>query len=166
MNESVLNLALAAAAKNELEKRGARVLLTRTDDSDITLEQRKTYARNQNADLFVSIHCNASVNTSKLGTAVYYYRPFSKPLAGAIYEKMLALFQNDFYAAEPSKRSDCAVGTIYNPFSVTRLEECPSVLVETAFITNENECRLLLDSSNRDKIAAAIADGIESYLSQ
>ncbi len=166
VNESVLNLALAAAAKNELEKRGARVLLTRTDNSDITLEQRKAYARNQNADLFVSIHCNASVNTSKLGTAVYYYRPFSKPLAGAIYEKMLALFRNDFYAAEPSKRSDCAVGTIYNPFSVTRLEECPSVLVETAFITNENECRLLLDSSNRDKIAAAIADGIESYLAQ
>lgn len=166
VNESVLNLALAAATKNELEKRGARVLLTRTDNSDISLEQRKAYARSQNADLFVSIHCNASVNTSKLGTAVYYYRPFSQPLASAIYEKMLALFQNDFYAAEPSKRSACAVGTIYNPFSVTRLEECPSVLVETAFVTNETECRLLLDSANRDKIASAIADGIESYLAR
>lgn len=164
VNESVLNFALAVATKNELEKRGARVLLTRTDDSDITLEERKAYARGQNADLFVSLHCNASVNTSKIGTAVYYYRPFSMPLAKAIYEKMLALFQNDFYSSDSARRSSCGLGTMYNPFSVTRLEECPSVLVETAFITNENECRLLLDSGNRDKIAAAIASGIESYL--
>lgn len=163
VNESVLNFALSAATKNELEKRGAKVLLTRFDDADVTLEERKAYARAQNADLFVSIHCNASVNTSKFGTAVYYYRPFSMPLAKAIYEKTAALFANDFYSSDPSKRSSCGLGAMYNPFSVTRLEECPSVLVETAFITNETECRLLLDSVNRDKIAAAIADGIESY---
>ncbi len=164
--ESRLNFALAVATKNELEKRGANVLMTRTDDTDITLEERKTYARQNGADLFVSIHCNASVNTSKFGTAVYYYRPFSQPLASAIYEKMRALFQNDFYASSGEKGSSCALGTIYNPFSVTRLEECPSVLVETAFITNETECRLLLDEANRSKIAAAIGDGIESFLSR
>jgi len=163
--ESRMNFALAVATKNELEKRGAKVLMTRTGDSDITLEERKTFARQNNAELFVSIHCNASVNTSKYGTSVYYYRPFSQPLANAIYEKMRSLFQNDFYASNSERRSACAIGTLYNPFSVTRLEECPSVLVETAFITNETECRLLLDSGNRDKIAAAISDGIESYLS-
>ena len=164
--ESRMNFALAVATKNELEKRGAKVLMTRTDDSDITLEERKTFARKNNAELFVSIHCNASVNTSKYGTSVYYYRPFSQPLASAIYEKMNALFQNDFYASNSEKRASCGIGTLYNPFSVTRLEECPSVLVETAFITNETECRLLLDAGNRDKIAAAISDGIESYLSR
>ncbi len=164
--ESRMNFALAVATKNELEKRGARVLMTRTGDNDITLEERKTYARRNNAELFVSIHCNASVNTSKYGTSVYYYRPFSQPLANAIYEKMKSLFQNDFYASNSERRSSCAIGTLYNPFSVTRLEECPSVLIETAFITNETECRLLLDSGNRDKIAAAISDGIESYLSR
>lgn len=162
--ESRINLALAAETKAALEKRGATVLLTRTDDTDVTLEERKAYARNNGADLFVSIHCNGSVNASKLGTSVYYYRPFSQPLASAVYEKMLALFQNDFYASDAAKRSACAVGTLYNPFSVTRLEECPSILVETAFVTNDNECRLLLDGANREKIAEAIASGIESYL--
>lgn len=163
--ESQMNFALSVATKNELEKRGARVLLTRTGDSDITLEERKTYARNNIADLFLSIHCNASVNTSKFGTSVYYYRPFSQPLASSVYEKMAALFRNDFYASDSDKASSCALGTIYNPFSVTRLEECPSVLIETAFITNETECRLMLEASNREKIAKAISDGIESYLS-
>ena len=160
-----MNFALSVATKNELEKRGARVLLTRTGDSDITLEERKAYARNNNADLFLSIHCNASVNTSKFGTSVYYYRPFSQPLASSVYEKMAALFRNDFYASDSDKASSCALGTIYNPFSVTRLEECPSVLIETAFITNETECRLMLEASNREKIARAISDGIENYLS-
>lgn len=166
VNESQVNFALAVALKNELESRGAKVLLTRADDRDVTLEERKNFARKNNADLFISVHCNASVNTSRFGTAAYYFRPMSEPLAEAIYEKMYSLFKTDFYSSDGEKGTASGVGTIFNPFSVTRLEECPSVLVETAFITNENECRLLLDASNRAKIAAAISDGVEEYLSR
>lgn len=166
VNESQVNFALAVALKNELESRGAKVLLTRSDDRDVTLEERKAFARKNDADLFISVHCNASVNTSRFGTAAYYFRPMSEPLAEAIYEKMCSLFKTDFYSSDSEKARSSGVGTIFNPFSVTRLEECPSVLIETAFITNENECRLLLDASNRAKIAAAISDGVEEYLSR
>ena len=165
VNESQLNFALAVAIKNELEQRGATVYLTRTGDTDITLEERKTFARVNDADLFISVHCNASVNTSRNGTAVYYFRPFSQPLASAVYQRMKSLFQNDFYAGTAAAQ-DIGIGTIFHPFSVTRLEECPSILIETGFITNEEECRLLLDSANREKIAAAVAGGVEEYIAR
>lgn len=165
VNESQLNFALAVAIKNELERRGATVYLTRTGDTDITLEERKAFSRVNDADIFLSVHCNASVNTSKRGTAVYYFRPFSEPLAGSIYQRMKSLFQNDFYAGT-TLAQEIGIGTIFHPFSVTRLEECPSVLIETGFITNEEECRILLDSANREKIAAAVAGGVEEYIAR
>ena len=165
VNEAQLNFALAVAIKNELERRGATVYLTRTGDNDITLEERKTFARVNDADIFISVHCNASVNTSKKGTTVYYFRPFSEPLSNAIYQRMKSLFENDFYAGT-SLAQYIGIGSIFNPFSVTRLEECPSVLIETGFITNEEECRLLLEASNREKIAAAVAGGVEEYIAR
>ncbi len=165
LNESQLNFALSVAIKNELERRGATVYLTRTGDNDITLEERKTFARLNNADVFISVHCNGSVNTSKRGTSVYYFRPFSEPLADAIYQRMKSLFQNDFCAGTQASEN-IGLGNIFHPFSVTRLEECPSVLIETGFITNEEECRLLLDSANREKIAAAVAGGVEEYIAR
>ena len=163
VKESQLNFALAVAAKNELERRGAVVYLTRYDDTYYTLEERKAYARAVNPDLFLSIHCNAAENPERHGTAVYYYRPMSQPLANSIYTQLLSVFQNQFYAGS-AKAASSAEGQIFHPFSVTRLEECPSVLIETGFITNNEECMLLLNANNRDKVAAAIANGIEAYL--
>ena len=86
----------------------------------------------------------------------------SFPLASALYEKLLSVFQNSFYAGS-SKRSGAGEGVIFHPFSVTRLEECPSVLIETGFITNNEECMLLLDAANRDKLAEAVAAGLQQY---
>ena len=162
VQESQLNFALAVAVKNALERRGATVWFTRTSDIYMSLEERKAAARSINPDVFMSIHCNAAENPARYGTAVYYYRPMSFPLASALYGKLLAVFQNSFYAGS-AKRSDAGEGVIFHPFSVTRLEECPSVLIETGFITNNDECMLLLDAANRDKLAEAVAAGLEQY---
>lgn len=160
VKESQINFAVSVALKNELEKRGATVYLTRADDSDITLEERKSFARQCNPDLFISVHGNASVDSSRFGTAVYYFRPMSEPLSKSVFTRLYNLYAS-VYGSDYSR---AATGSIYHPFSVTRLEECPSILIETGFVTNERECRLLLDAGNRDKIAGAIADGISDYL--
>ena len=160
--ESQVNFALAVAIKNELERRGATVWFTRTDDVRLTLEERKAIARSVQPDVFLSVHCNAAENPERYGTAVYYYRPMSFPLANALNTQLSALFRNTFYAGT-QKSASVGQGAVFHPFSVTRLEECPSVLIETAFITNNDDCLLLLDAANRDKIAAAVAAGLEAY---
>ena len=162
VQESQLNFALAVAVKNALERRGATVWFTRTSDVYLSLEERKAIARAALPDVFLSIHCNAAENKARYGTGVYYYRPMSFPLANALYTQLLSLFKNGFYAGT-AKAADPGEGVIFHPFSVTRLEECPSVLIETGFITNDEECRLLLNASNRDRVAEAIAAGLEQY---
>ncbi len=162
VHESQVNFALAVAIKNALERRGATVWFTRTSDVYLSLEERKTFARSLNPDVFLSIHCNAADNTSRFGTAVYYYRPMSFPLASALNQQLSSLFKNTFYAGT-SKSGNVGAGAVFHPFSVTRLEECPSVLIETAFITNYDDCVMLLNADNRDKIAEAVAAGLEAY---
>ena len=162
VHESQVNFALAVAVKNALERRGAVVWFTRTGDVYLSLEERKAFARSVQPDVFLSVHCNAAENPARYGTAVYYYRPMSFPLASALNGRLSALFRNTFYAGT-SKSSNVGAGAVFHPFSVTRLEECPSVLIETAFLSNNGDCLLLLDANNRDKIAEAVAAGLEDY---
>lgn len=160
--ESNVNYALAYYTKLALEKRGATVYLTRGGNTSVSLEERKAMVRSLKPDFFLSIHCNGSTDKSKIGTAVYYYKPFSFSLAQNIYNNLLSVFRNSLYAGQSSLYGSLADGTAYYPFSVTRLEDCPSVLIETGFITNDNECMKLIDSGNQQLLAEAIAKGVES----
>lgn len=162
--ESTVNYALAYYTKLALEKRGATVYLTRGGNTGLSLEDRKAIVRSVKPDFFLSIHCNASTNKSKIGTAVYYYKPFSFNLAQNIYNNLLSCFKNNLYAGQSSVYGSLAGGTLYYPFSVTRLEDCPSVLIETGFVTNDAECMKLIDSGNQQLLAEAIAKGVEQSI--
>ena len=75
------------------------------------------------------------------------------------------MFRNNLYYGQSDLYDVIADGTLYYPFSVARIEDCPSVLIETGYITNDNECMKLIDASNQQKLAAAIANGIEQSMS-
>ena len=162
--ESNVNYALAYYTKLALEAKGATVYMTRGGDTAVDLEERKTMVRSLKPDLFVSIHCNGNNDKSKIGTSVYYYKPFSYKLANSIYNQLLAVFKNNLYYGQSDIYDSLADGTAYYPFSVARLEDCPSVLVETGYITNDNECLKLIDVNDQQKLANAIAVGIEQAL--
>lgn len=162
--ESNVNYALAYYTKISLESKGATVYLTRSGDVSVSLEQRKEYIRGLKPDLFVSVHCNASPKSEKIGTAVYYYKPFSFNLAENIYNNLLSVFRNNLYYGQSSLFGEIADGTMYYPFSVIRVEDCPAVLVETGYMTNDNECYKLISSENQRLLAAAIASGIEKTI--
>ncbi|MBO7319114.1 MAG: N-acetylmuramoyl-L-alanine amidase, partial [Clostridia bacterium] len=162
--ESNVNYALAYYTKLALEAKGATVYMTRGGDSTVELEERKAMVRSLKPDLFVSIHCNGSTDKSKIGTSVYYYKPFSYKLASSIYNQLLSEFKNNLYYGQSNLYDSLADGTAYYPFSVARLEDCPSVLVETGYITNDSECMKLIDAGNQQKLANAIANGIEQSL--
>jgi N-acetylmuramoyl-L-alanine amidase len=162
--ESNVNYALAYYTKVALEAKGATVYMTRGGDSTVELEERKSMVRSLKPDLFISIHCNGSTDKNRIGTSVYYYKPFSYKLANNIYDQLLNVFRNNLYYAQSSLYDDIADGTVYYPFSVARLEDCPAVLIETGYITNDNECLKLIDASNQQRLANAIAAGIEGSL--
>lgn len=162
--ESNVNYALAYYTKLALESKGATVYMTRGSDANVELEDRKSMVRSLKPDLFVSIHCNGNTDKNKIGTSVYYYKPFSYKLANSIYNQLLSVFKNNLYYGQSNLYDDISDGTVYYPFSVARLEDCPSVLIETGYITNDSECLKLIDSSNQQRLANAIATGIESSL--
>lgn len=114
-----------------------------------------TDASNQfNADLFVSIHCNSAANTAAKGTETYCYS------LGGAGEKLARCIQ---------KQIVNSLGTVDRGiktagFYVLKYTDCPAVLVETAFINNLDDEKLLADPKQRDEFARAIARGITDSL--
>ncbi|MGN0468692.1 MAG: N-acetylmuramoyl-L-alanine amidase [Acutalibacteraceae bacterium] len=164
VTESAVNLAEAYAVKAELEKRGAVVYLTRTQDTKLSLEERKSMVYSLMPDAFISIHSDASDDSdSASGTSSFYFRPMSKALSDEIHNEIVSVYKNDIYLSNSEYQSKIDRGSKFHPFSVARVEDCPSVLVEIGFMTNDTECAVLSDASNRQKIAVAIANGIEKF---
>lgn len=164
VRESDINLAVAYAARDALRAKGATVYLTRQGNETLSLDERKNIAQNVEPDLFVSIHSNGSENKKAIGTAVYYYKGFSQPLASNIYGEMIKVFKNSLYYGQQELYDDLSDGSMYYPFAVARLEDCPSVLIETGFVTNDNECYKLIQPSTHQLFGQAIASGIEKTL--
>lgn len=76
LKEKDVNLKIAKELKSQIEQNGSkigitRVHLTRNDDRFIPLEERTAIAKKLNADLFVSIHCNAAKNSNAYGIETY-----------------------------------------------------------------------------------------------
>jgi N-acetylmuramoyl-L-alanine amidase len=107
------------------------------------------------ADLFVSIHCNAAINADAKGTETFCYQTGGKS------EKLAACIQNQIISSLGTVDRGVKTGNLY----VLRLTDCPAVLVETAFISNIDDEKLLADDTIRDQFAAAIARGVTDYLS-
>ncbi len=164
VKEKDVNYAIAYYTKLALEKKGATVYLTRGGDDTLSLEERKVIARSLKPDLFIAIHNNGSEYPERIGTSTYYYKPFSQPLAKNIYDCLLATYKNNIYAGRSDLFSEIADGVIYYPFSVTRIEDCPSVLLEVGYMTNDSECYELIQTENQILFGNAIAEGVERTL--
>ena len=155
--EKDANLRLAKAVRDELRKRGYKVVMTREDDTFVELYDRPKVAHKANADLFVSIHHNAPGYASNPFTirsqSVYAWNALGERLAKAINGRMAA--------ADPMLAND---GVLHANFAVTRNPEIPSCLIEADFITHPDGESAAWDFSRRPAIAAAIADGIADWV--
>jgi len=143
-----------------LQAQGWQVELTRTTDRDVTyagspdlmeLQARADVANRMGADIFVSIHCNASISPAVRGSSIYWYKSQDRPLAECL----------DLLDASLGFEQD---GLIQNNFAVLRLTSMPAVLVETAFLTNPVEGRLLANPKIRQGIAERLAQGLGEYM--
>lgn len=163
LHEKTITIALAKIIKQRLEVEGATVIMTRTQDVYMPREQRAAFAKTKNPDLFVSVHCDGSKSSKLSGTHTFYYRSYSKPLADAIHKELVATYREKIY--EPGTVPWNAVdrGVKFKPFNVTRIEECPSVLIEFGFLTNAYDCNVLINPYYQDILATAAANGIKQY---
>lgn len=144
-------LDIAKRLKTYLQGMGAKVLMTRDDDTFISLEGRVAFANSHKADIFFSVHLN-SYTSSSAGSETYYYTPQSKNLA---YEVQKTL---DAASGLPNR------GVKSARFYVIRHTTMPSVLTESCFISNPQEEALVMQPSYRDKLARGMAQGIANYV--
>lgn len=153
--ESMVNLKVALKLRELLEKEGARVILTREkeqDEKSPTLEKRIENANKSGADLFISIHQNASINQEANGSEVYYFNDNSSPLAELILESLHA------------KIGLTSRGVKKRGFAVTKeITTMPSILVECAFISNPAEEKLLGSDNFLNLIAEGLLSGIKKF---
>lgn len=147
LHEKDINLLIAQELVEELEERGATVLLLESTGKDP--QARKEMAEKLEADYFISIHCNSSTNKKATGTEVYYFHAFNKGLAASIAKNV---------SASLGTTNRGAKGSYYH---VTLSSQMRSVLVETGFISNKTECSKLVQEEYQKKIASAIADSLE-----
>ncbi len=160
IKEQEANLDIAKYVTQMLEAEGANVVRLKTESQTYVTEYRASDSRQYNPDMFVSIHCNAAGKTAKGGEA-YYFTPFSQPLAKYISEELGEVLTQVHGSSEGTNR-----GEKYNYFFVTQQQDFPSVLVETAFVTNYDEAMALANSKYQKKFAQAIVNGISRYFTR
>lgn len=152
----VLQITLKAGAI--LKEHGVDVVYTREKDlpntQKLLLDKRTHIANKANADLFVSIHANAASDSSANGQETYCYKTGTKAAS------LAHSIQKEIAAASGLKDRGVKTANYY----VLLHTDMPAALVETAFISNPNEEKLLKDSAWQQKMAAAIAKGILAHL--
>lgn len=154
LQEKDINLSVARKVAALLEQRGIGVILTRSQDRFIELEERAAIANRHNADLFVSIHSDSAPNRSVGGFTVYVARgasPDSRQAAQAILRSMSTTGSDSHGIREADYR--VLVNTT-----------CPAVLVELGYLSNAADARRLQDNGFQNRLAQAITDGILTCL--
>ncbi|SIQ20451.1 N-acetylmuramoyl-L-alanine amidase family protein [Maribacter ulvicola] len=139
---------------NELD-----IYLTRYTDTLISLSDRSRLAKRLNADVFVSLHCNASQNSSR-GIEVYVHNSENPNNKTAI------AFGVSILTESTQKLGFEKRGVKVANFQVLRetILHCPSVLVEMGFMTNTDEADYFLEAKNIKAMALAVLIGITNYL--
>ena len=184
---------LAKKIKSEL---GLEVILTRNSDRFLSLEERTAFANTKSADLFISIHTNASRDPRAYGLETYFLNLAtdeeairvaamenatstknisdlqkilfdlmqnakineSSRLAAYVQSAMVGHLRNKRYSRVKSK------GVKQAPFYVLLGAQMPSILIETAFISNPRECKRLILPKYQDRLAEGIVKGIRNYI--
>jgi N-acetylmuramoyl-L-alanine amidase len=187
INEKTMALDTARRLQKVLQADGYRVLLTRSDDRQLgpdkvsDLLRRDEIANKAGADLFISLHYNAVESGANrvTGVEVYTLTPQNQ------YSTSDPEHEDDRGAAEANtgNRNDhwntvlgyqvhrnmidelraSDRGLKRARWAVLRHVECPAILVESGFLSNDAEARRIATPAYRQKIAEAIADGVQAY---
>lgn len=172
--EKDVNLIVSKKLEAHLEQKGYQVVMTRTEDvaldnldhSGKSRHQRDLNARvhiinGSNAQLFLSIHVNCNLKRPATNGAIVFFSDTfeeNKVLAYDIQRSLNAIAVNGVQRTAHDPQSA--------KYFLLRYSKIPGVIVETGFISNNVERKLLTSDDFRDQLASSIADGVERYLKQ
>ena len=167
--EEWINLRVALTLKKMLESKGAKVLMTRKADDNVELAKRAELAISNKADLFISIHHNATADRNVNFPIVYFHGAASENGASVQAAELLAvelkkqLFNNkghisvvSDYTIFPQK----GASVLRNSYGI------PALLAEASFFSNVDEEKRLKNDAYNAKEATAFLHAIELYFSQ
>lgn len=162
LHEEDVTLSVGKLLAAKLKAAGHDVVLTRTTDKKVKNSARVKVANDANVDAFVAVHFNAAVTERAHGHEVIYC-PNSKEgrrLAQEIHDAVVA----ELDVKPRGVKTDTATGR--GPFTVLRKTKAPAVIVEVAFITNEEDRTKVDEATEHDAIAAAIVRGILAWFGE
>ena len=142
--------------QTELQNRGAKVVMTRNDDSDVDLAARIAKINQEEPTLSISIHYNAlpddgdAINT--VGVGAFWYNAQAEDFAK---------FINTYIANKLNRRN---YGVYWNNLALARPTIAPSVLLELGFMINPVEFEWIIDPQQQKLLATTLADGITEWI--
>jgi N-acetylmuramoyl-L-alanine amidase len=193
--EKTVTLAVARRVKSALEARlGARVLLTREDDRTVPLDERAAFANNNKADVFVSLHANASLRRTASGAEVFFLsldradeearrvaeaEGVAMPVFGGGTREIdvilweMAQTRHLAQSAELAKALESQLRSVV-PMSPRPIQQAPlrvlvganmpAVLVELGYVTNAEQETALASPPFQTRLAQAITEAVARFL--
>ncbi|MCK8817129.1 N-acetylmuramoyl-L-alanine amidase family protein [Natroniella sulfidigena] len=157
LKEKEVALDIATRVDDLLYQAGINTLMTRRDDSFISLAQRAEIANRFDADLFVSIHSNASYNSWANGLETYAHWDASQDNWALAWYVQDEILQRTDFTDHGLKAAN---------FAVLRRTNLPAILVEAGFLSNPADEELLRSSQFRQQIAEGVVAGIKRYFAE
>jgi N-acetylmuramoyl-L-alanine amidase len=156
--EKDVTLLVSQLLRDELEDRGATVIMTREGDEDLWPHDRVEVIEATEPAIALSIHYNAlpdngdAVNTAGIGTFWYHAQAHN-----------LSVFLHNYLVDTLDRPS---YGVFWNNLALTRPSVTPSVLLELGFMINPYEFEWIMDTDEQHRLATALADGITLWFHQ
>jgi N-acetylmuramoyl-L-alanine amidase len=161
-----------------LETNGWKVLLSRTNDMDISLADRVDFAARNEADLFISLHFNSpgTGSSDAAGLETYCLTPVgmassltrgyddnvSQSFPNNAFDELNVAYAVRLHAALLKVNGHLDRGVRRARFqTVLRGQNCPAVLIEGGFLSNPAEARRIADPAYRQKLAEAVAEALK-----
>ena len=156
LRETDVVLDVSKIVTNILKKKGVKVKMTRRNEIDLDLRPRVSMANDTKADIFVSIHANASVGKKRNinGLETFYYSGWRGRLLAEKIQKQIIKVS----PGSPDR------GVRRGSYFVIKQTNMPAVLVEIGFVTGRLDGSRLSKDMHRKRVAYAIARGILEYL--
>ncbi len=165
VKESEVNLAVAKLLQEKLENIGIRVVMTRSDSGGLyglstanykkrDMQKRREIIENTRPDIVVSVHMNSYIRHNLRGAQVFYDK------TSAVSETLALAIQDQF----ASKLEESDKGVSIGDYYMLKCTDAASVIAECGFLSNEEDEKLLINSSYQDKVAECIYVGIINFL--